>query len=262
MTSASENDKPVILLTRPAVDGAASAQKLANNSQFSAYETLNIPFLKITATEDSGASASDPYDAILFTSANAVRHFKAHQTDKPAFTVGNKTAQAARDKGYQTIHDAGADAKALAALIRNTLPKGRTLFFPRGRHIARDLKQDLSDHCTIIQQTVYESRQITEPDPTLPALIKQGRLAALLLYSKRTAEAVLGFLRNHGLERDLHRTKLLCLSPSVLEYARTQIDETYWRGTYTAPRPQEAALFETLEQIITNTTENPDQNNE
>src|ERR1700761_2440428 len=106
------------LITRPQEDAADLAAALHARG----IEPLVEPLLQIKPV--SGASVDlDQVQALLFTSANGVRAFAAlsDRRDLPTFTVGDKSAEAARSLGFSQIESAGGDVNALASLVGDRL---------------------------------------------------------------------------------------------------------------------------------------------
>src|SRR4029434_1828997 len=103
-----------ILITRPIED----ARPLADALEERGIEVLIEPLLEIRHLEDAEIDL-DGVQTLLFTSANGVRAFAAlsPRRDLKAFTVGDGSAEAARQAGFSngaSAHDAVA---ALAARV-------------------------------------------------------------------------------------------------------------------------------------------------
>jgi len=137
-----------VLLTRPAAQSAewASALRAAG-----AVPVL-VPMIRTeaspdTAAQDAALGALSGYDALVFTSANGVRHFAERAAERglrpPAgmrvFCVGESTAAAAREAGLPAdLVPARTDAAGLADAIREAFPPaGRRFLWPRAE-AARD----------------------------------------------------------------------------------------------------------------------------
>ena len=82
-----------LLVTRPEPDGERTAEALRARG----HEVLLAPMLRMQAVAFDLADES--YQAVVMTSANAVRSLAGHRhgerlTSLPAFTVGRHTAEA------------------------------------------------------------------------------------------------------------------------------------------------------------------------
>ena len=75
------------------------------------------PVLEVQPTSES--PSLEGVGALAFTSRNGVRAFAALTPERglPVFTVGDATAQAAREAGFAEVTSASGDVAALAALI-------------------------------------------------------------------------------------------------------------------------------------------------
>jgi uroporphyrinogen III methyltransferase/synthase len=142
-----------VLVTRSAEQAPELAAALAS----AGAQPLVIPLIRLAPAADPGPldAALDRlagYDALVFTSANAVR-FTAERarargvrlTDARAvFCVGPRTAAAAAGAGLATqpLPEGGFDAEGTLAAIRRALPpRGRRFLIPRSE-LARDVLPD------------------------------------------------------------------------------------------------------------------------
>jgi uroporphyrinogen-III synthase len=119
---ASQSRAQRILLTRPADQGARFARDLADrfgDGIAIAQSPLLAPQM---LTPDLPVG---PFDAVVFTSETAVAAAVIPGLPRRAFTVGDRTAQAAQAAGFLTLSASG-DAEALIALLVQARP-GRVL---------------------------------------------------------------------------------------------------------------------------------------
>ncbi len=139
--------------------------------------------------------------ALAFTSAAAVRAFAARAAfrgsgwDLPGFALGQATAQAAREAGFDNVLSAGGDAAALAALIAAQDLTGEILH-PGAAELAADLPG-------VRALAIYDSHPAA-----LPAGFTTQDLDAVLLHSPRAARLLAALPPPPGLVA-------LCLSPAV-----------------------------------------------
>lgn len=102
--------RPIAVL-RPEPGNAATVARVeAKGAQAVKLPLFAVRPLDWTAPDPAG------FDAVLFTSANAVRHGGpglTGLTGLPAFAVGEKTAAAARDAGFDVTASGEADAIAI-----------------------------------------------------------------------------------------------------------------------------------------------------
>lgn len=138
------------------------------------------------------------FDALAFTSANGVRAFAklSERRDAPAFCVGGRTAEAARDAGFAKVVSADGDVAALVETIASlAAPDARVLH--SGNETSRgDLAGTLTarGRAAVFVPT-YRAVPVERPGPALAAQL-EGRASfdAVLAHSPRGAEILGGFL--------------------------------------------------------------------
>src|SRR5262245_47506210 len=139
-----------VLVTRPAPDNQRTAAALLARG----YQALLSPMLRFEAVafQDDGAAC----EGIVLTSANAVHALLHHPAmmrllELQTFTVGDQTAEAARQAEFRNVISAKGDAEALTELIvkmaaAGKIKKGAKLCYFAGADRARDLSGDLGAH--------------------------------------------------------------------------------------------------------------------
>ena len=106
-----------ILITRPLIDSEDLMGKLFSLG----HKIIHIPTLKISSIKTRSVDLKQ-YDALIFTSANAIRNLKAvsEEKSKLCFCVGSITEKIARQSGYLNTLSAGGTVNALKNLIINS----------------------------------------------------------------------------------------------------------------------------------------------
>jgi uroporphyrinogen-III synthase len=161
------------------------------------------------------------FDALLLTSANAVRHAGetlASLRALPVVAVGQATATAARDAGLAVVLTGDSDAAA-------GVVEARARGFARLLHLAG---RDRVEQPGVTAMTVYASEAL--PPPAGAAARLDG--AVVLLHSARAARTVAALAGTRA------TTAVAALSPAVLDAAGTG-----WRAAAAAARPTDAALL-------------------
>ena len=231
-----------LLVTRPEPDATRTAQVLRQRG----HEVLVTPLLSTQAID---AELNGPYAAVLMTSANAARALSAHPrvgelTRLPAFTVGARSAEAARAAGFGNVTSAGG---ALADLVRLAASRfaesSERLLYLAGEDRAGDLASDLAA-CGIAVETALIYRAVAAE--RLPAELKQAlsnaKLDGALHYSRRSVTTLIELSRPAGVLNGLLNLAHYCLSGEVAAPLRNA-------GAHqisVAPRPEEAALIDLL----------------
>jgi len=220
-----------ILITRPIED----AKPLADALNERGIEVLIEPMLEIKHLEDAELDL-DGVQALLFTSANGVRAFAAlsPRRDLKTFTVGDGSAEAARQAGFPNVESAKGDVEALAALVVDRLKaEDGILFHAAGTVTAGDLKSRLEGLGYRVRRAqLYEAKIATALSTETRANLTLGGLDAVLLFSPRTAGTFAQLWQMAGAP-SLAGIHALCLSAAVAR----EIGNLGWAGVEIADRP-------------------------
>jgi uroporphyrinogen-III synthase len=237
-----------VLVTRPHPDNDATAATLRARG----LEVVLAPMLRFEAQafqDDMDAR----YDAVIVTSANALRGFDQHLSGQrllrlPLFAVGEHTANAASRAGFDKVISANGDVAALreavlASVKAKELKKASTLLYLAGADLARDLAGDLGERgFTVVTHTTYRMLPVSELPRTACDGFAANQIEAVLHYSRRSARAFLEAARAAGVEISALAIPQCCISDAVASIVRdagaTQV--------MTASRPDENALLEAL----------------
>jgi uroporphyrinogen-III synthase len=220
-----------ILITRPIED----ARPLADALEERGIAVLIEPLLEIRHLEDAEIDLTN-VQALLFTSANGVRAFAAlsPRRDLKVLTVGDGSADAARQAGFATVESAKGDVEALAALVVDRLKaEDGTLFHAAGTVTASDLKTRLEGLGYQVRRAqLYEAKIATALSTETRANLTLGGIDAVLLFSPRTAATFADLWRTAG-SPSLGRIHALCLSAAVAR----EIGSLGWAAVEIADRP-------------------------
>lgn len=228
------------LLTRPLSDARETAAILASRG----IETVVAPLIDIVPND--AVPPLDGVQALLITSANGVRTF-AGQTarrDLPIFAVGDASARAARAAGFTAVASAAGDVGDLANLVRHRLsPGGGALLHPAGTAVAGDLAALLSeDGFDVRRYIAYTARAADRLPESARLAIARRQIAAVLLYSPRTATIFRELVGAAGLGEYCGDFNALCLSKAVAG----ALSPLQFQDVRVAPRPEQAALLALL----------------
>lgn len=204
-----------IVVLRPEPGNAATTAKL--RALGLAVESL--PLFAVVPIAWSLPDGLDP-DAILLTSANAVRHGAIPDSLKalPVIAVGEATAAAARAAGFTVALTGQRDAKAA---IEAAHARG----YHRLLHLAGRDRAPTGDGVTAI--TVYASEVVDIPDASF---VRTGD-QLVLIHSARAARAFA------ARRTDRSRTTIAALSQAVADAVGTG-----WAGVIVADVPTDDAL--------------------
>ncbi len=160
------------------------------------------------------ADVSGTFDAVVMTSANAVRAVGPVFADVPVFTVGQRTAQAAREAGFRRIESADGAFADLVALIAQRRPA--RLLYLAGEDRAGDLAGALAPHGIAVEtRVVYRAAAVASLPPEVLRALQAGELDGVLHYSRRSAETLLRLAAEAGRLNVVVRLAHYCLSEEV-----------------------------------------------
>lgn len=218
----------VIVRPQPAAGATAAAARDLGLS------AVVMPFFEV---EPVAWRAPDPaeFDALLLTSANAVRHagskLKAFR-NLPAHCVGEATASAARGAGFTVASVGNGGVEALL----DRLPEGLRLLHLCGT----ERRETDSRRQRIDQVPVYAAREL--PVPENPERL-EGTVVAL--HSPRAAAALSRLFDEVGLRRET--VAIVAISEAAAGAAGHG-----WERTESAPEPTDRALLALAAQLCNN----------
>jgi len=230
--------KPLVLITRPLEDAAATAREV----EALGFAAFTEPMLTIHPLP---FAMPENYHGLIFTSANAVRAAASviENSDRPVYCVGDHTAEVARACGWTTIASAGGDAGDLLRTLKaEGFNPAQKLVHLSGFDISRNI--ELEDF-TIERVVVYKAEKARELSARCLEIIDEKGFAAALFFSARSAQTFTEVLEKHGRTRSVKTIKALCLADSVVKSLR----HLPWQDVQVAARPDFPSLTALLESI-------------
>ena len=241
-----------VLVTRPEPDDEATAASLRARG----LEVLTAPMLRFepVAFQDDTDAA---YGAVIVTSANALRGIEPHLENSrllalPLFAVGERTADAARDAGFEKVISADGDAAGLrdcvlASVKTKELKKASPLLYLAGADLARDLAGELGERgFTVVTHTTYRMAAVSSLPREICDAFAAHRIEAVLHYSRRSARAFLQAARAGGVEISALAIPQCCISAQVA----TVVRDAGATQVVVAATPDENALLEALDRAL------------
>jgi uroporphyrinogen-III synthase len=236
-----------LLVTRPEPDNARTAAALRARGH--AVTLAPVLRVEVDAAAELGGGR---WDAVVITSASAARAVVAHPRKNellamPVYTVGRRSAEAAREAGFATVLSADGDVDDLARMIVGRAPArqpNHSLLYLAGEDRAGDLAGALAVH-DILVHTVVIYRAVAET--ALPAEVRDalaaGTVDGVLHYSRRSADAFEAIAIAAGIDLKSLPTKHFCLSAQVAAPLR----QHGVAAVAVAERADEAALLALLD---------------
>jgi uroporphyrinogen III methyltransferase/synthase len=202
-----------VLVTR----SPEQSTELAEALRSAGAEPVLLPLLTQLPPDDwreaDTALARRGYDALLFTSANAVRALAARAAERGAslkalarrvFCVGPGTAEAARRAGLEVhgIPEQRLDGEGLLELVLRELPpQGRRFLLPRAQEAREALPEGLrAAGAQVDTVTVYRTAPAAVDALTLRQRLVRGELDALTFASPSAANRFVELLDEQARE--------------------------------------------------------------
>lgn len=218
-----------LLIIRPEPGASATAVR----AKAAGFEPILMPLFAI-APRPWQASLPDAFDAMLFTSANAVRH-AGEQLDAyralPAHAVGARTASALRDMGIEpaTTGNQGVDEALLAGREAGHC---RLLWLAGEEHINPSLPEGM----TVETALCYASDPLPMPDDAVRHIAEADCVA---LHSPRAAQHFSNLVDDLDIERS--SIIIAAFSPAIAAAAGAG-----WSAVAIAAQPTDSALLSAL----------------
>ncbi len=227
-----------VLVTRPREDAAGLAEALTARGCEAVLEPLfHIEFMDTAALDLSGVHA------FLLTSANGARALSRRDVSRelPVYAVGDATASAAREAGFEQVQSADGGVDQLAELVKDRVPHDAgVLLHVAGSEVAGDLGGTLESAGYGYRRAVlYRAVPVKGLTAATVAALKEGDIDAVVFFSPRSAETCIELMRKARLVRAARELDALCLSRAVGEAA----SELTWRDVRVAPRPDQESLL-------------------
>lgn len=232
-----DNASPLVLITRPR--GAAERFADELRDAVGPVEVAIIPMLEIVPVVDS--IDLDTVTALIFTSAAGVEVFGrlSEVRDLPAWCVGDRTAEAAREIGLRAT-SAGGDADALVALMAEARPEGRLLHLS-GVHTRGDVAQRLFEAGLRAEARAIYDQVAAHPGSELGAALSHPGMVIAPLFSPRSAGL---FAEAAG--RSAARAEIVVLSRAVAD----ALPDGLARDVRIADSPDAPAMIRAVSALI------------
>jgi uroporphyrinogen-III synthase len=230
-----------LLITRPQEDGERTAAALRARG----HSVLLAPLLRIEPL--AARFGAGPFAAVLTTSANAAHAVASHSRladlrSVPLYTVGKRSAEAARAVGFAVTHSADGDAHELVRIVARELAGvSSPLLYLAGEDRSVDLAGKLGRHGLMVRTAVvYRAGAVQRLPPQTEQAITAGGLDGVLHYSRRSVDAFLRCADAAGLRERVMALTHFCLSPRVA----APLTEAGAADVRIAARPEELALLD------------------
>ena len=216
-----------ILLTRPLEDCSEMILKF----QSLGNKVSHLPLLKIEKVKYEEPNLLE-FKGIIFTSANAVKHFNVKKIDKKisCFCVGNATEKKARGVGFQNVITAEGNVENLRELIlQNFDQNDGKMIYVSGETISIDLDQQLVRAGYKIDRIIsYRTIQNESFNDNFVKELKLNMPDIVYIYSQNSAVSFLKFIKLHHLDNLWMNTNLMCIG----EKTSAILNEIKWKKIF------------------------------
>ena len=232
-----------VMLTRPRAD----SERLAEELRARGNDVVMEPMLHIVPK--GSLPPLEGVAALIVTSANGIRAFAAasDRRDLTVYSVGDATAQAAREAGFTTVESAQGDSAALGALVAARVKReAGTLLHIQGRTVAGDIDKLLvSKGFSVRSAVLYEAEAVDELSIVTRDYIADRKIDMILFFSPRTARTFVRLVNEAGLADRCETMIAICLSSAVAEAGSALI----WGGVHIAATPDKAAMLQLCDAV-------------
>lgn len=218
-----------VLVLRPEPGASETAQRAKERG----LDAQVIPLFEVEPIAWQAPEAGG-FDALLLTSANAVRHGGEQLKDLrglPVHAVGAATAEAAREAGFDVASKGEAGAERLLGSIEAEL---------KLLHLAGEDRKDVPDaRQAITAIAVYRSRSREDVD------LSSARGSVVLLHSPRAGRRFRELAEQAGLDKSMLR--IAAISDEAAEAAGNG-----WGAVEAADAPTDDAVLALAERLCNN----------
>ena len=231
-----------ILVTRPEPSGPELVEKLRREDFHVWYAPLSH---YVPLNPDYGPL--DGYQALVFTSSQAVTFFAEKQTMRnlPVFTVGDATARTARQAGFDYVMTASGNVQDLAVLLRQRKDEMSIakILHISGEETAEDLGALLSgDNIETTRAIAYRLDFVDQLPRDIDRDLLKGDISTVLLFSARAAQQFMHILKRPDLKSLSNKLEAVCLSDRVA----AELRGVPWRALRVAKLPKLDAVMDIL----------------
>jgi len=207
-----------VVVTRP----ENSARRTAERLRSLGHEPVLLPLTKARHRADLAEDAFDkPHAALAVTSAEAVRVLSAlayrlnPYLEETLYVVGDATARAAGEAGFQNICVGPGTGAELAELIASHAPEFTApLLYLAGKPRSSKFEEGLhARKVPFVTAEIYEMSPIASDEDTIRHALLDPPADAVLLYSRENARLFFDFAVPHAAA--LAAMRMLCLSDNV-----------------------------------------------
>ncbi len=228
-----------ILFTRPLEDSEESIIKFRDLG----HNVSHMPVIQIKKVEHEKINFFD-YQAIIFTSANALKFLDLKLIDKKiiCFCVGSSTEKKVLTSGFQNVISAEGNVRALKELIlQNFNSSDGKILYVSGEIISKELDKDLLEHGYNLKRIInYTSKPNHQINEEFIEKLRSNMPDIVYVYSQNSALSFLKIINNYKLNDLWMNTNLMCIS----EKTSSVLNKIKWKKIFIfSPGEEEFLLY-------------------
>jgi len=204
-----------IVITRPKEESLNLIERLIKLG----HSVTHLPVIKIVKLETQKINLQE-YEAIIFTSSNAIRYMNIEKFDYKikCFCVGTATERTANQLGFINTFSSEGTVDSLIELVIRTLDnKSGKLLYLSSEFISKDLDVDLiSEGYSVDRISNYTSLAVEQIDIKTLDFIKNNPPDAFFIYSAKSAKNLFNLINKYSLLNVVTHSNLMCISENVL----------------------------------------------
>jgi len=216
-----------ILLTRPLDD----CKDLILKFKSLGHNVSHFPVIKVEKLDFKEIDFNSS-KAIIFTSANAIKHLNVKNINKHiyCFCVGEATERLAKQAGFQNIYCAEGNVKNLQEIILQNFDKNHgSMIYISGEKISYNLDKNLANLGYSIKRLInYTVTPIFDLDHSFVEQLKASIPDIVFIYSENSARSYLNLLKKYDLIDSWMNTNLMCLG----EKSSSILNEIKWKKIF------------------------------
>ena len=216
-----------ILLTRNLEDSKDLILKFKSNG----FKVSNIPLLEISKINHKEININN-FNAIIFTSSNAIRFLDLKRIDKNilCFCVGSSTEKTARSNGFQRVYAADGNVRNLKELVQQNLSvKDNKLLYVSGEVVSYPLDRELiSEGYNVVRLINYSVKHNENLDLSFLESLKKNMPDLVYVYSENSAKSFLNLIKKYELVDYWMNTNLMCIG----EKTSSVLNEIKWKKIF------------------------------
>tara|TARA_B100000963_G_C22630533_1_gene674719 strand:- start:1844 stop:2542 length:699 start_codon:yes stop_codon:yes gene_type:complete len=199
-----------ILLTRPIDD----CKDLINKFRLSKFKVSHLPLIEVFKKEYEKKDYKI-YNAIIFTSANAIKNLDFENIDKSikCFCVGSVTENIARKSGFQNLYAADGNVNNLKELIIRIIEdKKIRILYVSGEITSQNLDNELIKIGYNVDRLInYSVKHVENFDKNFIEDLKKNIPNVIYIYSANSAKSFINISKKYGLNDYWLNTNLMCI---------------------------------------------------